>query len=111
MARLIRRLRDELGLSVIWIEHAVTVLLRQRRMEAELRQAGALPDATTRALGMLAALGRDYLGFAQAACMHVGACVLQRILQHAADVVVTQSVRRFDADLRLDAGALFACRH
>ena len=28
MARLIRRLRDELDLTVVWIEHAVTTLLR-----------------------------------------------------------------------------------
>ncbi|MBK6613867.1 TetR/AcrR family transcriptional regulator [Ottowia sp.] len=35
-------------------------------IEAELRQAEALPDAATRARGMLAAVGRGYLGFAQA---------------------------------------------
>jgi len=28
MAQLIRRLRDELDLTVVWIEHAVTTLLR-----------------------------------------------------------------------------------
>ncbi len=36
MARLIRRLRDELDLTVVWIEHAVTTLLRPDGTPAEV---------------------------------------------------------------------------
>ena len=46
MARLIRRLRDELGLSVIWIEHAVTVLLRHVERVIVLHQGRKLADGT-----------------------------------------------------------------
>jgi branched-chain amino acid transport system ATP-binding protein len=46
MARLIRRLRDELGLTVIWIEHAVTTLLRHVERVLVLHQGRKIADAT-----------------------------------------------------------------
>ena len=52
MARLIRRMRDELDLTVIWIEHAVTILLRHVERVLVLHQgrkiADGLPAAVTR---------------------------------------------------------------
>jgi branched-chain amino acid transport system ATP-binding protein len=52
MARLIRRLRDELDLTVIWIEHAVTTLLRHVERVLVLHQgrkiADGLPSAVVR---------------------------------------------------------------
>jgi len=44
MARLIRRLRDELGLSVVWIEHAVKVLLRHVERVIVLHQGRKIAD-------------------------------------------------------------------
>lgn len=44
MARLIRRLRDELDLSVIWIEHAVKVLLRHVERVMVLHQGRKIAD-------------------------------------------------------------------
>lgn len=44
MARLIRRLRDELDLSVIWIEHAVKVLLRHVERVLVLHQGSKIAD-------------------------------------------------------------------
>jgi branched-chain amino acid transport system ATP-binding protein len=44
MARLIRRLRDELDLSVIWIEHAVKVLLRHVERVIVLHQGRKIAD-------------------------------------------------------------------
>ncbi|MCL4184576.1 MAG: ABC transporter ATP-binding protein [Burkholderiaceae bacterium] len=44
-AQLIRRLRDELGLAVIWIEHAVTTLLRHVERVLVLHQGRKLADA------------------------------------------------------------------
>ncbi len=46
MAELIRRLRDELGLAVVWIEHAVTTLLRHVERVLVLHQGRLLADAT-----------------------------------------------------------------
>ena len=46
MARLIRRLRDELDLTVIWIEHAVTTLLRHVERVIVLHQGRKIADAT-----------------------------------------------------------------
>jgi branched-chain amino acid transport system ATP-binding protein len=44
MARLIRRLRDELDLAVIWIEHAVTTLLRHVERVIVLHQGRKIAD-------------------------------------------------------------------
>jgi ABC-type branched-subunit amino acid transport system ATPase component len=44
MARLIRRLRDELDLSVIWIEHAVKVLLKHVERVIVLNQGKMISD-------------------------------------------------------------------
>jgi branched-chain amino acid transport system ATP-binding protein len=44
MARLIRRMRDELDLTVIWIEHAVTVLLRHVERVIVLNQGRKIAD-------------------------------------------------------------------
>ena len=46
MARLIRRLRDELDLTVIWIEHAVTTLLRHVERVIVLHMGRKIADAT-----------------------------------------------------------------
>jgi branched-chain amino acid transport system ATP-binding protein len=44
MARLIRRLRDELDVAVVWIEHAVTVLLRHVERVIVLHQGAVIAD-------------------------------------------------------------------
>jgi branched-chain amino acid transport system ATP-binding protein len=44
MARLIRRMRDELDLTVIWIEHAVTILLRHVERVIVLHQGRKIAD-------------------------------------------------------------------
>ena len=46
IARLIRRLRDELGLCVVWIEHAVGTLLRQVERVIVLHQGRKLADGS-----------------------------------------------------------------
>jgi len=46
MAQLIRRLRDELDLTVIWIEHAVTTLLRYVERVIVLHQGELIADGT-----------------------------------------------------------------
>ncbi len=46
MARLIRRLRDELDLTVVWIEHAVKTLLRYVERVIVLHQGKLIADAT-----------------------------------------------------------------
>jgi ABC-type branched-subunit amino acid transport system ATPase component len=46
MARLVRRLRDELDLTVVWIEHAVTVLLRNVERVIVLHQGRKIADGT-----------------------------------------------------------------
>ena len=46
MARLIGRLRDELGLTVVWIEHAVTILLRHVERVLVLHQGRKIADGT-----------------------------------------------------------------
>jgi len=46
MGHLIRRMRDELDLSVIWIEHAVTVLLRHVERVIVLHQGRKIADAS-----------------------------------------------------------------
>jgi ABC-type branched-subunit amino acid transport system ATPase component len=44
LARLIRRMRDELDLTVVWIEHAVTVLLRHVERVLVLHQGRKIAD-------------------------------------------------------------------
>lgn len=46
MARLIRRLRDELDLTVVWIEHAVKTLLRHVERVIVLHQGRMIADGT-----------------------------------------------------------------
>jgi len=46
MALLIRRMRDELGLTVVWIEHAVTTLLRHVERVIVLHQGRKIADGT-----------------------------------------------------------------
>ena len=48
MARLIRRMRDELGFGVIWIEHAVTILLRHVERVLVLHQGRKIADGAPR---------------------------------------------------------------
>ncbi|MDP3519752.1 MAG: ABC transporter ATP-binding protein [Hydrogenophaga sp.] len=48
MAQLIRRMRDELDLTVIWIEHAVTTLLRHVERVLVLHQGRKIADGTPR---------------------------------------------------------------
>jgi branched-chain amino acid transport system ATP-binding protein len=45
MAQLVRRLRDELGLAVVWIEHAVTTLLRHVERVIVLHEGRKIADA------------------------------------------------------------------
>jgi len=45
MAQLIRRMRDELGLAVVWIEHAVTTLMRHVERVLVLHQGRKIADA------------------------------------------------------------------
>ena len=46
MARLIRRMRDDLDLTVVWIEHAVTTLLRHVERVIVLHQGRKIADGT-----------------------------------------------------------------
>ena len=62
MARLIRRLRDELDLTVIWIEHAVTTLLRHVERVIVLHQGRKIADGTPREVVRNAEVVEAYLG-------------------------------------------------
>jgi branched-chain amino acid transport system ATP-binding protein len=62
MARLIRRLRDELDLTVVWIEHAVTTLLRHVERVIVLHQGRVIADGTPRAVVRDAGVVEAYLG-------------------------------------------------
>ncbi|TWO71068.1 ABC transporter ATP-binding protein [Caenimonas sedimenti] len=62
MARLIRRLRDELDLTVVWIEHAVTVLLRHVERVLVLHQGRKIADATPREVVRNPEVVEAYLG-------------------------------------------------
>ncbi len=48
MARLIRRLRDELDITMVWIEHAVATLLRHVERVIVLHQGQKIADGTPR---------------------------------------------------------------
>jgi branched-chain amino acid transport system ATP-binding protein len=62
MAQLIRRLRDELDLSVIWIEHAVTTLLRHVERVLVLHQGRKIADGTPGEVVRNAEVVEAYLG-------------------------------------------------
>jgi len=62
MARLIRRLRDELDLTVVWIEHAVTTLLRHVERVIVLHQGRVIADGTPLAVVRDAGVVEAYLG-------------------------------------------------
>jgi branched-chain amino acid transport system ATP-binding protein len=62
MARLIRRLRDELDLTVVWIEHAVTTLLRHVERVLVLHQGRKIADGTPRDVTRNAEVIEAYLG-------------------------------------------------
>lgn len=62
MARLIRRLRDELDLSVVWIEHAVKVLLRHVERVIVLHQGRKIADGKPSEVVRNAEVIEAYLG-------------------------------------------------
>jgi branched-chain amino acid transport system ATP-binding protein len=62
MAQLIRRLRDELDLTVIWIEHAVTTLLNHVERVLVLHQGRKIADGTPGEVVRNAEVIEAYLG-------------------------------------------------
>ena len=62
MAQLIRRLRDELDLTVIWIEHAVTTLMRHVERVLVLHQGRKIADGAPVLVMRDAGVIEAYLG-------------------------------------------------
>jgi branched-chain amino acid transport system ATP-binding protein len=62
MARLVRRCRDELGLSVVWIEHAVAVLLDAVERVLVLHQGRALAEGAPAVVARNPEVVEAYLG-------------------------------------------------
>jgi branched-chain amino acid transport system ATP-binding protein len=60
--QLVRRVRDELGLAVLWIEHAVRVLMDHVERVAVLHQGRKIADADPRAVAREPAVMDAYLG-------------------------------------------------
>ena len=62
MARLVRRCRDELGLAVVWIEHAVAVLLHAVERVVVLHQGRKLAEGTPTTVARNPEVIEAYLG-------------------------------------------------
>ena len=62
MTALIRRLRDELGLAVIWVEHAVRALMNAVERVVVLHEGRKLADGLPAAVATNAAVVEIYLG-------------------------------------------------